>query len=100
MVATYAKVSTGGDKSSCLGIPFLLSNFIPSNQNEGVTTSESCTNVATTILKSGFNSNPMVATNTQVSTIGENSSYLVHHFCQAMSCPQIRMRVLIQMNHG
>jgi len=80
------KVSTLGDQSSSWGPPILPSNVMPSNQNEGVTTSESCLIVVTIIPKSGI--------------VGDKLSCLGAPFFQAMSWLQNQLRVLLQMNHA
>jgi len=100
MFAMNTKVSTVGDKSSCFGTPFLPSNVMPSNPNEGITTSESCSNVAT-LFPNQVSAAILWLQQIPKSVLLETSPVVwVHCFCQVMSCPPIRMRVLLQVDHA
>jgi len=70
---------------------------MPSNWNEGVTTSESGSNVASIISKTDAYSSPMVAMNPEVSNVGDKSGYLNLPFLPS-NVTQMRMRLLIQVN--
>jgi len=91
-------VSNLKDQSSSWGTPFLPSTAMPSNPMEGVTTIESWSK-GDIIPKSGANSNSTVATNIKIIILGDKSSSWGTHLYQAMSCPLIRKRLLLQLNH-
>jgi len=78
------EVSIVVDKSSCLVTSLLSSNGMPSNQNKGVSTIESCLNVVSIISKAGAKRNATVGMNIKVSTVGDKSSCWLQCFCQAM----------------
>jgi len=99
-IATNIDVANVGDKSSSWCTLWLPSHVMPFDHNEDISTITCCSNVVTTNPKQDVDTNPMVATSTNGGNVETSQVLGVHHCCQAMSCPLIRMIVLVQLNHA